>query len=134
MAGIGVGLNNIPDSNSDKRDLASDREIPNPQRRRFARNALGGGAVMLSLGNRAAWGQTIGCMSIATINSFDPNTQMFMSAPGARPEHNESLASEIHRLGVAPDYLGTDGTYTTCQDDANPEGVCLILGPSCPSP
>ena len=43
-------------------------------RRRFTRNALVGGSVVLSLGNRSAWGQIgapEGCLSVNHFASFD---------------------------------------------------------------
>jgi len=101
-------------------------------RRRFSRNALAGGAVLLSLGNRSAFGATLGCMSVATINSFDPATNMFISAPAGRPTRNEDLAAEIHRISNSETpFLGTDGHYSTCQDPNSLDGVCLIRG-NCP--
>lgn len=106
-------------------------QLQNPQRRKFSRNALAGSAVLLSLGNRSAWGQTVGCMSVATLNSFNPTTGMFISAPAGRPEHNENLAAEIHRISSPPDFRGTDGIYSACQDPASLDGVCLIKG-ECP--
>jgi len=114
-------------------------------RRRFSRAALGGGAVLASLGNRSAWSQTyLGCMSVMTIASFNPQTGMFVSAPGGRPEHNEALAAEIYRIGGnAPPYLGTgygsDGNvYTACRSRDNKDAVCLVAGEwpgtKCPPP
>jgi len=114
---------------------------PDPGRRRFSRTALAGGAVLASLGNRSAWSQTVvGCMSVATIASFDPATGMFVSAPGGRPEHDENLAAEIHYVSAPDDVtfigsgLGTDGQtlYSTCQDPNNVDYVCLVEGPDCP--
>lgn len=99
--------------------------------------------MLVSLGNRSAWGQTVvGCMSVTTIASFNPDTGMFISAPGGRPEHNEVLAAEIHQVADPPnsDYfmtgLGTDGVteYTTCPDPLDIDGVCLVEGPGCPPP
>ena len=106
-------------------------QLQDPQRRHFSRNALAGSAVLLSLANRSAWGQTVDCMSLPTINSFNPTTGMFASAPAGRPDHNENLAAEIHRLSQPPDYLGTDGNYSTCQDPDSLDGICLVKG-DCP--
>ena len=116
--------------------------LPDSGRRRFSRTALASSAVLLSLGNRTAWGQTIvGCMSVTTLSSFDPDTDMFVSAPGGRPEHDEDLAAEIHYVSAPNDgdYLangvtGTDGltTYSTCQDGTDLDGVCLVEGSDCP--
>ena len=107
--------------------------VADPGRRRFSRSALAGSAVLLSLGNRAAWGggQTVGCMSVATLNSFDPNTNHFVSAPAGRPEHNEDLAKDIHRISSPPNYLGTDGTWSSCKDPDSIDGICLVKG-KCP--
>ncbi|MCP4212961.1 MAG: hypothetical protein GY764_15995 [Halieaceae bacterium] len=122
---------------------ASHEELPSRSRRRFSRTALASSAVLLSLGNRTAWGQTVvGCMSVATLDSFNPSTGMFQSAPGSRPEHNEALAAEIHHVAgsntngdyLAEDVVGSDGStvYSTCQDPALIDGVCLIEDDSCP--
>tara|TARA_R110002072_G_scaffold84388_24_gene191484 strand:- start:15101 stop:15490 length:390 start_codon:yes stop_codon:yes gene_type:complete len=121
------------DSKTDATDspLAPAAQVPDPGRRRFSRSAIAGSAVLLSLGNRAAWGQQVGCMSLATLNSFNPSTGMFISAPAGRPEHNEGLAKDIHRISSPPNYLGTDGTYSTCKDPNSLDGVCYVKG-KCP--
>ncbi len=74
-------------------------------------------------------------MSVMTIASFNPQTGMFVSAPGGRPHHDEGLAAEIHYIAGPnnPDYLGTgigsDGEiYTACRDRDNRDNVCLIEG------
>ena len=118
---------------------------PDPGRRRFSRAALGGSAVLASLGNRSAWSQTtVGCMSVMTLASFNPQTGMFASAPGGRPEHNEALAAEIHGVaGNNSNFLGTgigsDGNvYTACRNRDNKDSVCLVTGDwpgnKCPPP
>lgn len=124
---MGVDLDNFTDNNEGQPAMP---ERPEVTRRRFSRNALAGGAVLLSLGNRSAFGgTTLGCMSVATINSFDPATNMFISAPAGRPTRNEDLAAEIHRVSNSQSpFLGTDGTYSTCQDPNSLDGVCLIRG------
>lgn len=138
---MGANLDNMTDSNNDSINHNSDEpvsavsqeQLSNPQRRRFSRNAIVGGGVLLSLGNRSAWGATLGCMSVATINSFDPTTNMFISAPEGRPTRNEDLAAEIHRISHSQSpFLGTDGTYSTCQDPNSIDGVCLVTG-NCPN-
>lgn len=104
-------------------------------RRRFSLTALAGSAVLLSLGNRAAWGggnQVMGCMSVATLNSFNPNTNMFISAPAGRPEHNAQMAAEIHRVSNPPNFLGTDGKVSTCQDPKSLDSVCIVKGKCAP--
>ena len=115
--------------------------LPDPGRRRFSRTALASSAVLLSLGNRSAWGQTVvDCMSATTLDSFNPATGMFISAPGGRPEHNETLAAEIHHISAPNDGnyfatgIGTDGEtiYSTCQDLDSIDGVCLVEGSDCP--
>jgi hypothetical protein len=106
-------------------------ELHDPNRRHFSRQALAGSAVLLSLGNRSAWGQTVDCMSVTTINSFDPTTGLFASAPAGKLNHNADLAAEIHRISDAPDYLGTDGTLSTCKDPDDVDGICLVSG-DCP--
>jgi hypothetical protein len=119
------------DANAEGSATAPAGPLQSSNRRRFSRNALASSAVLLSLGNRVAWGQTIDCMSVTTINSFNPATRPFASAPAGRPDHNENLAAEIHRIGLPPTYQGTDGTYSTCQDPDSLDGVCLVKG-DCP--
>lgn len=121
------------DSDKDAGDgtLTPDAQPRSPSRRRFSRAALAGSAVLLSLGNRVAWGggsQTLGCMSVTTLNSFNPNTGVFISAPAGRPEHNAQMAAEIHRISNPPNFLGTDGKYSTCQDPTSIDGVCIVKG------
>ncbi len=116
---------------------AAREAVQDPSRRRFSLGALGGGAVLVSLGSRAAWGNgtshPLGCMSLATLNSFNPTTGMFVSAPSGaiRPDHNEDLAAEMHRIGDAPTFLGNDGTYAVCEDPNSIDSVCLVKG-ECP--
>jgi hypothetical protein len=110
-------------------------QLQNSGRRQFSRSALVGSAVLLSLGNRAAWGgdQTVGCMSIATLNSFNPGKHDFISAPaGLRPGHNRPLADQIRSISSPPNYLGTDGTFSVCQDPNSIDGVCLVRSKNCP--
>lgn len=128
------------DSDKDRNDVAAapqDADRPNAgetlqdsSRRRFSRGALAGSAVLLSLGNRAAWGQPIGCMSLTTLNSFNPSTGMFVSAPSGilRPDHNEDLAAELHRIGDPPLFTGSDGEYSVCEDPNSLDSVCLVKG------
>jgi hypothetical protein len=102
-----------------------------PGRRHFSIAALAGSAVLLSLGNRAAWGgsnKVLGCMSVATLNSFNPSTNMFISAPAGRPEHNAEMAAEIHRISSPPNFLGTDGKFSTCQHPTSLDSVCIVKG------
>ena len=120
------------DSAAAPQDAATEA-LPDPSRRRFSRGALVGSAVLLSLGNRAAWGTggyPIGCMSLTTLNSFNPHTGMFVSAPSGaiRPDHNENLAAELHRIGDAPLFTGTDGEYSVCEDPNSLDSVCLVKG------
>ena len=124
------------DSDKDRNDVAAAPQdaaretLQDPSRRMFSRGALAGSAVLLSLGNRAAWGQPIGCMSLTTLNSFDPGSQMFVSAPSGilRPDHNEDLAAELHRIGDPPLFTGTDGEFSVCEDPNSLDSVCLVKG------
>ena len=63
-------------------------------RRRFTRNAVVGSAVLVSLGNRAAWGQDPGetCMSATILASFVANGNKFASM---HPGHETGIAEEI---------------------------------------
>ena len=67
----------------DNADLvqAEDSQELNPSRRRFTRNGFIGSAVILSLGSRAAWGQTAGaeCLSVATWGSYVDGGMEFAS-------------------------------------------------------
>jgi hypothetical protein len=128
---VGSFTNNNGDENTAGGASAPAGQPMDRHRRNFSRNALAGSAVLLSLGNRSAWGQTIDCMSVTTINSFNPATGMFASTPAGRPDHNENLAAEIHRISSPPDYLGTDGTFSTCQDPNSLDSICLVKG-DCP--
>lgn len=129
-------MNSFDDEQSDnagEHSSPATREQPsNPERRRFSRTALASGAVLLTLGNRSAWGgEVLGCMSITTLNSFNPETGMFMSAPGLRPEHKIDLADRIHQIAPPPEYIGQSGEWQTCQDPDRLDGVCLVFG-DCP--
>jgi|GEM_PF-868624 len=143
MTNLGVGVGSFTDKDNDT-DAVGDQLTPtgplqDPNRRRFSRNALAGSAVLLSLGNRSAWGgQTMGVMSLTTLNSFNPATGMFISAPAGtlnrtstqtnKPGHNVELAKEIHRISSPPDYLGTDGKYSTCKDPKSFDSIVLVKG------
>ena len=94
------------DNNSDKgKDFKTDQdgppldsEVPNSARRRFTRHAVVGSAVVLSLGNRAAWGaKEIGpCLSVSiwhSITGADAND----FAMSASPDHVEK-AQDIYRV------------------------------------
>ena len=48
-------------------------------RRRFTRSAVVGGAVVLSLGNRAAWSNQVFCVSATTMASFAANATSSIS-------------------------------------------------------
>ena len=140
-------MDHLTDKNHDTNatvDQSATQGAPvDPNRRRFSRNALTGGAVLLSLGNRAAWGaqtQVMGVMSLATLNSFNPATGLFISAPTGstavrtvKPAHNVELAKEIHRISSPPAYLGNDGKYSTCKDPTSFDSIVLVKG-KCPLP
>jgi len=139
---LGVDLDNFDEQQSGSADTQNASADAGPAadsstRRRFSRNAVIGGAVLLSLGNRSAWGgspdNTAGCMSVMTLNSFNPEEGHFISAPAGRPEHNEDLAAAIHRIGNAPDYTGVsrDGRWRVCEDPGSLDRVCYVRG-ECP--
>jgi len=136
---VGSFTDECNDSGSTEDKSVRIDDLQSSGRRQFSRSALLGSAVLLSLGNRAAWGQdqTIGCMSLATLNSFNPDTGMFISAPAGRPERNKDLAAAIHNISDPPDYLGTglapDGitTVSSCKDPNSIDSVCLVKG-TCP--
>jgi len=141
--GVGVSSFTDKDSNTDKTDgpLTPDTQLPDPARRRFSRSAIVGSAVVLSLGNRAAWGnsQLVGCMSLATIQSFNPTGGptgggAFVSAPNGRSQHNPELAKQIHETGGGnAGFIGGStgekadkGDFAT-KADPNSDGVCLFV-------
>lgn len=119
-------------------DAASDTHV-DQSRRRFSGAALASGAVLLSLGNRSAWGSgggaVAGCMSVMTLNSFHPETGMFTSAAAGahRPDHNVDLARQIHDIGGAPDFIGSSQSsdWRTCEDPNDASRICLVRG-DCP--
>lgn len=131
---------NSGDAGTEGSESVEGGKLQDAGRRKFSRQALTGSAVLLSLGNRAAWGQDDNCMSVTTLASFNPATGMFISAPAGRPDHNETLAAEIHHVSFPydGDYLGTgvgtDGVtiYSTCQDPTSLDRVCLIEAKDCP--
>lgn len=100
------------DNSSDKEQKpASDRlledvsvQSPDTNRRRFARSAVVGSAVFLSLGNRAAWGiPSAGtCMSVSILDSFTGNNNVFASA---HPDHISTDASDILAVQNDVDHL-----------------------------
>ena len=60
-------------------------DLPNPTRRRFARQAIVGSTVLLSLGNRTAWGAdwvTENCISQNTWLSYAPGVGFASVNPG----------------------------------------------------
>jgi hypothetical protein len=78
----------------------------------------------------------MGTMSVATLNSFNPTTGVFISAPAGqaglaaptKPGHNVGLATEIHRISDPPSYLGTDGKLSTCKNPDSFDSVILVKG------
>jgi hypothetical protein len=137
VKGTRGNLDNLEDNGSAGNSGADTSDTSVDQsRRRFSRTAIASGAVLVSLGNRAAWGgEVVDCMSVMTLNSFQPDTGMFMSSPAGRPDHLKlDLATRIHEIGDPPDYIGVDPAdpnWQTCQDIAVPDNVCLVQG-TCP--
>jgi hypothetical protein len=60
---------------------AEEPRPPSATRRRFAKNAIVGSAVLLSLGNRTAWGRAVPeeCLSMTTWDSFTDGGFAFAS-------------------------------------------------------
>jgi hypothetical protein len=147
-----MGLDNSTDN--EKAMTAEDdssavvRRASTSNRRRFTRNAIAGSAVLLSLGNRGAWGQVVNpnCMSVSTLNSFNPTRypdRGFASQPPGgvnKDGHNPDLAQQIHDIarstppapgGSDASYYLTDDVYrgsVTCQDAATGD-ICVIQRP-----
>lgn len=133
------------ESAKERSDTVARPAVTDPSRRKFSRHAIAGSAVLLSLGNRAAWGGATGnagCMSVMTLNSFNPETGMFVSAPAGRQEHDEDLARAIHQIGNPnglrnpSSYTGvsSDGKWRVCEEPGTLDRVCLIRvnGGQCP--
>ena len=122
---MGVNLDKQTDNENDlainQQQSTGEADIAqNPNRRRFTRNAVVGSSVLLSLGNRAAWGVTPGCMSVMTLNSFDANSGTFASLPpGGKLGHDPDLAATI--LNPPNNFYETN-----CGD---PELVCAFPRP-----
>ena len=80
-------------------------------------------------------------MSIGTLNSYNPVTMAFASAPaGTRPGHDVNVARTIHDIAPPPTYEGTgiatlDGEiYTSCKDPNSVDTIILVKGTDCPGP
>ena len=85
-------------------------------RRRFARNALMGGAVLASLGNRAAWGQAIQgeCISANVFYSLSPigGGLRFASLSPAKQEWSAKIQRMEADVLNPSDMVGTYAGYT----------------------
>lgn len=121
----GTGLNNSSDNDnamsSEDTSSAKAGRVSSTNRRRFTRNAIAGSAVILSLGNRSAWGAKVdpaNCMSVATLNSFNPNiAEGFASMPpDGKDGHSKALAEDIHRItgDQPPGATAIDYSDRTC--------------------
>ena len=100
-------LNNRTDQDSSvshETDGDSTETFNKTSRRRFTRNALVGGTVMLSLSNRAAWGQGMvdNCLSEPTWTSWVNGGDMFVSFDENNPAQVEKdlKAQNIRAAGV----------------------------------
>jgi hypothetical protein len=122
---MGVDLNNTSDK---ERDLTREGSAPvecsppdHATRRKFTRNVVAGGAVLASLGNRAAWGvigdPAPGCMSVGIFDSFT-NTQFLSAAPGFDYE----LANNI--IAVQNDTTNTQ--YPNLRVEYTDNQVCIV--------
>ena len=110
-------------------------------RRRFTRNALGGSAVVFSLGNRAAWGGTATidqCLSAPTWESwapggagrasFDPNTADPSNPMDAAKLEKLSKADDIADAGIADTFPYGDQLYCPVVPEGTPDGDSLYEG------
>ena len=78
-------------------------------RRRFTRNAVAGSAVLLSLGNRAAWADQIGtCMSTPLFHSLTPINYIASAHP------QQAIADQILREGAPPNRIEDGADNQTC--------------------
>ena len=125
---MGVNL----DSSSDN-EQQHDAQSPVPaaeatpsdaNRRRFTRNALVGSAVLLSLGNRAAWGQAVPdeCLSLPTWNSYTPGVGFASLSPNNADKLDK--ADNIYNKGVD---LDTYPGYA-CPIPDQPAGGSIFTG------
>jgi hypothetical protein len=127
QSGLGVGLDKTSDKDQDlttgSQESAEAYEASTTTRRRFARNAVVGGAVLATLGNRAAWGQTEcnedPCLSANAWASFNMNG--WTSYIGGTDEQACKLAKAEFIRDVAdfPD----DSSGRVCPGYNEPQGV-----------
>jgi len=119
---MGVGLDNTSEK---KQDLtaelpasADEAPLSHATRRKFARNVVVGGAVFVSLGNRAAWGAPEpGCMSVVAFDSFN-NATNFASFS----EPVKTLGQDI--IAVQSDTNHTLYPNLRVVDDGNQ--ICIV--------
>ncbi len=78
-------------------------------RRRFTRNMLVGGAVVATLGNRAAWGQTQITGECISAGVFDSFTNGFASANHPMHEEWEDQIARMEQDVLSPDEYGQGG-------------------------
>ena len=118
-----------PELTADGASVERGEQSPDSSRRRFTRNAVLGGAVLLSLGNRAAWGYTgnhVGeCMSGPTLASFTLNGNQFASF---NPAHDAELAQDI--VDLVNDNHSNYPSHTACSDGNG--GYCVSSNSGCP--
>ena len=92
-------------------------------RRRFTRNAVAGSAVLLSLGNRAAWADQIGtCMSTPLFHSLTPINYIASAHP------QQAIADQILREGAPPNRIEDFDDNQTCSVFVDPVGGDPGLG------
>ena len=109
---------------------AEGTQAPDATRRRFARNAVIGSAVILSLGNRATWSQDIvgPCISNSIWDSFVMGNNMISAHPGHDDDPNvepgcdaECIVNEIYSKGAQDGFDIARGDKETCVVTAPPE-------------
>lgn len=121
-------------------------------RRRFTRNMLVGGAVVATLGNRAAWGQTQVTGECISAGVFDSFTNGFASA--AHPMHEEwqaQLTRMEQDVNSADEYVSggplegygpeeircrtANGAFTDrCDPPAAGDKYCVVANPPSGNP
>lgn len=123
-------MNNTSDNEQDLTSgcptSAEDTLKAHSTRRRFARNAVVGGAVFLSLGNRSAWGVDDidgTCMSTSILNSF---TGAGFASMG--PGHTDQyfLDHDVEKAQLVSSARSGDIPGYTTVESGSPSQTCIV--------
>jgi hypothetical protein len=132
---LGVGLDNTSDKTQDlsleHESSAEDAPLTDANRRRFARNALVGGTVLLSLGNRSAWAQNVAgpCMSATLWASYTDAGYKFLSQHPGHDTGGWVDYDEFNKCTTAQcaaDKMDSRGSSTGFHIDDTGNQVCVV--------